>query len=123
MNRLGITEGEWKIAQLNKLEIADNGGILHIVFETEDYSNEICTLYKSPQENTAHAKLFVDSGNTAQKCGLLPSELLEQRNELLEACICSFKTFISIGVTMEAEIMVELNNAIKKAEQYGNVLH
>ena len=33
----------------------------------------------------ANAKLIADAGTTASKCGLLPSELLEQRNELLEA--------------------------------------
>jgi len=35
--------------------------------------------------NLTVAKLIVDSYNTAQKCGLLPSELLKQRDELREA--------------------------------------
>lgn len=35
--------------------------------------------------NLTVAKLIVDSYNTAQKCGLLPSELLRQRDELKEA--------------------------------------
>ena len=33
----------------------------------------------------SHAILCADAGNTAQKCGLLPSELLQQRDELREA--------------------------------------
>ena len=118
MNRLGITDGEWidtpRGGDLRRIK--DMGG------------RDICDTYSfisciDSEEQQCNAKLIADAGTTANKCGLLPSELLDQRNELLEACICSFKTFISIGVTMEAEIMVELNNAIKKAEQYGNVLH
>lgn len=31
----------------------------------------------------ANAQLIADAGTTANKCGLLPSELLEQRDELL----------------------------------------
>ena len=37
--------------------------------------------------------------------------------ELLEACINSFKTLIAIGCTMEAEIMQQLESAIKKATE------
>ena len=37
--------------------------------------------------------------------------------ELLEACINSFKTLIAIGCTMEAEIMQQLEAAIKKATE------
>ena len=34
-------------------------------------------------ECRADAELITDAGNTAQKCGLLPSELLKQRDEML----------------------------------------
>lgn len=37
--------------------------------------------------NKKDAELICDAGNTAQKCGLLPSELLRQRNELREALV------------------------------------
>lgn len=33
----------------------------------------------------ANALFIADAGTTANKCGLLPSELLKQRNELMEA--------------------------------------
>ncbi len=38
----------------------------------------------SVEEAIANAKLIADAGNTTNKCGLLPSELLTQRDELLE---------------------------------------
>lgn len=49
----------------------------------------------------------------------------EQSNSryLLSACINSFKTFFSIGTTMESEIMVELENAIKKADPSFSFKH
>jgi hypothetical protein len=37
----------------------------------------------SVEEVRDNALLMVNAGNTIQKCGLLPSELLEQRDELL----------------------------------------
>ena len=36
-------------------------------------------------EMDANAELIADAFNTANKCGLLPSQLLEQRDELVEA--------------------------------------
>ncbi len=36
------------------------------------------------EEQKINAQLFVDAGNTIQEFGLLPSELLKERNELLE---------------------------------------
>ena len=42
--------------------------------------------YKTTEEeDDANAQLIIDAGNTIQSCGLLPSQLLKQRNELLEA--------------------------------------
>ena len=46
----------------------------------------ICSFTELPNDQElALCKLFTDAGNTAQKCGLLPSELLRQRDELREA--------------------------------------
>ena len=45
------------------------------------------------------------------------AKLIAAAPELLNACINSAKTLISIGVTMEADIMIELENAIKKATE------
>ena len=92
-----FTKGEWKVAQLNNLVDAKNGEILHVVTNHENYYNEICTLYRNKDENKANAKLIAAAP------------------DLLEACVNSFKTFISIGSTMESDIMIQLENAIKKA--------
>lgn len=47
----------------------------------------------SPEECKANAELFADAGNTIQSCGLLPSELLKQRDEL--------RDFLRIIITSE----------------------
>lgn len=71
MKELGITKGEWKAEEL----FGD------LVVRT---SNEIIVDMASINEDK-DAALIADAGNTAQKCGLLPSELLQQRDELREA--------------------------------------
>lgn len=80
-----ITKGKWKVAQLNNSEIGKDGAILHVVSGKALYGNEICAMFQDRRKNKANAKLIADAGTTANKCGLFPSELLEQRNELLEA--------------------------------------
>jgi hypothetical protein len=47
-----------------------------------------------PSENT---RLIVDAGNTIQKCDLLPSELLQQRDELLEALKGVTKLYVDLA--------------------------
>lgn len=46
-----------------------------LVFHATTYGN-------SPAEAYENAQLIADAGNTFNKCGLTPSELLEQRDEL-----------------------------------------
>ncbi len=56
----------------------------------------------SPEECKANGELFADAGNTIQSCGLLPSELLKQRDELrdfLRIIISSDMTPISYRKT------------------------
>ena len=43
------------------------------------------------------ADLIVDAGNTAQKCGLLPSELLQQRDELKDSLVDMVNQFAYRG--------------------------
>ena len=90
MKELGITKGEWKIRlfpegddffveapNLNKPELGYGIEIMQDDFGTHNgYPRE---------QRLADAVLIADAGNTAQKCGLLPSELLRQRDELKEA--------------------------------------
>ena len=44
----------------------------------------IAGIWSTNEVDFANAKLIVDAGNTANRCGLFPSEILEQRDELLE---------------------------------------
>ena len=90
MKELGITKGEWKIRlfpdgddffveapNLNKPELGYGIEIMQEDFGTHNgYPRE---------QRLADAVLIADAGNTAQKCGLLPSGLLRQRDELKEA--------------------------------------
>ena len=79
MKELGITKGEWywdgdptNYDHKNEAPWLIAGGVTIITDELE-------------AKNKADVDLIVDAGNTAQKCGLLPSELLQQRDELKEA--------------------------------------
>ena len=65
MSKLKITQGEWKTDPVT------NGGLVVI---RGRYRNQIL-----PDED---AILIADAGNTYQKCGLLPSELLDKLNDL-----------------------------------------
>jgi len=79
MKELGITKGEWEISPDNNWECCILMGDQedhYINFENRDVDGW--------DEMHANAELCCDAGNTAQKCGLLPSELLRQRDELRE---------------------------------------
>lgn len=80
MKELGITKGEWEVSPDNNWECCVLMG------EQEDhYINLENRDIDGWDEMHANATLICDAGNTAQKCGLLPSELLQQRDELKEA--------------------------------------
>ena len=89
MKELGITKGEYNISKRRrKMNQLRSYGI-EIDIGTE--YKEAITVWAGddPQDKTANitAELITDSLNTAQKCGLLPSELLRQRDELREALL------------------------------------
>jgi len=74
MKDLKITKGEWRFAQVTMNQYVHCDGLI------------ICNIIKRfEQETETVGELIADAGNTAQKCGLLPSELMKQRDELLEA--------------------------------------
>ena len=78
MKELGITKGEWigvDYAGHYSIQVAPFYGARDLL--DEDKTNEA----------EANMQLCCDAGNTAQKCGLLPSELLQQRDELREALV------------------------------------
>jgi len=82
---------------------------------------------QTTEEAEANAELIADAGTTANKCGLLPSELLAQRDELLEAAqwaVKQFKRLADEGRYPEfmlsqngGEGIMPLVNAIKKATE------
>jgi hypothetical protein len=81
MKELGITKGEWQLDELtNGVSVStkdvDDGG--DIICDAPEYAEISMTRWRY------NASLIIDAGNTAQKCGLLPSELLRQRDELKE---------------------------------------
>jgi len=77
MKDLGITKGKW-------------------IVEDQKFGNDITVLTNCKKgtfiadfpaawnNKLANANLVANAGNTTQKCGLLPSELLAQRDELLK---------------------------------------
>lgn len=81
MKELGITKGKWQHNKHSRGNIECNG---RSIANCMGYSTNIGN-GEHIVENYANAELVIDAGNTAQKCGLLPSELLRQRDELREA--------------------------------------
>ena len=85
MKELGIKKGEWiqHIVDETTVEINAEGwyGMIVVYVATKDKDGNI----NSSDKGWNNLKLVLDAGNTAQKCGLLPSELLRQRDELREA--------------------------------------
>lgn len=87
-NKLGITEGEWTAAPNGNIyrrdyrELYEYGGGLAGDFPVAFTTNGNPS-WENKYNREANAKLIADAGTTANKCGLLPSELLKQRYELL----------------------------------------
>lgn len=77
MNKHGISEGDWTYV--------DYAGYLNLQLSPMYGSPDILDANEIPREEAeANARLCVDAGNTYQKCGLLPSELLRERDDLRE---------------------------------------
>lgn len=78
MKYLGITKGEWNVYNSDDESIT-------IVNKLE--TQAIAFLPEMFRDTLSNAKLIADAGSTANKCGLLPSDLLEQRDEMLHLLI------------------------------------
>ena len=79
MKDLGITPGAWEISPDNNWECC-----ILLGDQEDHYINLENRNIDGWDQMHANAELICDAGNTAQKCGLLPSELLRQRDELKE---------------------------------------
>ena len=58
----------------NEMYVGNADGLCHVTIHFSD---------KEKEEAVGNVELIADAGNTANKCGLLPSELLKQRDDLL----------------------------------------
>ena len=100
MKELKITKGDWLF------EIEES----RVVFENPNmdlwFKNFNNGFDSTKEEVLSNAKLIADAGTTANKCGLLPSELLEQRDDILKELdkinkLCVFNVLFSKGKDKE----------------------
>ena len=106
MKELGITKGEWQYeVYAGYFAIQNSSGYLASDLLNADSVGSF--------EAEHNAELIADAGNTAQKCGLLPSELLQQRDELKEALELAVKVMQPYKDLYNAAAE---RNAIKLAE-------
>ena len=90
----------------------------------------VASVYGATKKDVSrNAKIINDAFNTAQKCTLLPSELLEQRNELLkllpeliEMAMDGYKLHCKNGsheefLKEDRTILYDARELIKKAQQ------
>lgn len=126
MKELKITKGEWTSIFRNKHDcgIRSDKGFICLMIMPSHYPNQDVRYDEELEECRHDAELIADAGNTYQKCDLLPSELLQQRDELLEALkeIAECKGAYSMdrlehatNVIKEAKAIAEA--AITKAEE------
>ena len=113
---LGITKGEVHINDCFQTEVwskntkvaSCNNGINSGIYKA-----------KTDEEMKANATLIADAFNTANKCGLMPSEFLEQRDELI-AYTKSLIEYINSRrspMTTEKQIIRKLEAIINQIEQ------
>ena len=104
-NRLGITEGEVKV-------VSGIGSKFDILVSHKYVCHVMPIKYHKEQES--NATLISDAFNTANKCGLLPSELLEQRDELLT---CLKNTYGKLTAQTPEYIFDAIQDTINQIEQ------
>ena len=85
MRKLKITQGTTKVDCGIDL-IGENDELMQIiVFSETENTHNLAHVFAFNQERLeANAQLIADAFNTSNKCDMLPSELLEQRDKLLQ---------------------------------------
>ena len=109
MKELGITKGEWVVEQYGGYYTLQN----RIGYEGDDLLSSEGVGSFTAEHN---AELCCDAGNTAQKCGLLPSELLQQRDELREALKWVKESIARWCFLGKADAMLKIEAAIKNTD-------
>jgi len=108
MERLNITKGKAEIRKEYRcwIEIETESG--KRLAETKFYGGKSCVGYEQAKAN---AKLYIDGHNTYNNCGILPSELLKQNQELVECLEELIKLHSSnVGVSelqIKASVLLE----------------
>ncbi len=105
---MGHTKGECKISKsghpnFDLCVVAEDGG-------------SICHISNWP-EKKANAELIKEAFNVTNKCGYTPRQLLEQRDELLEACKLAMKSEIDGSYISASNWWDIMKSAIQKATQ------
>lgn len=114
MKELKITKGEWSVSKSKKghWDISGDGWVqFGRVWNIKDSLNPHFRI-----ESHANAQLIADAGTTANKCGLLPSELLEQRDMLLDS-LKYIEAYLMLDNQKEFVIKDVCKKAIQKTEQ------
>ena len=115
---LGITKGDWKCS-----EIMNFSDTLVSYIGSEDKPIAQLRGCETGQEDEAqaNAQLIADAGTTANKCGLLPSEILEQLVECKEALQSIISEDYDFGVSIHdmsqatlSKAMQTINNTLNK---------
>lgn len=110
-NKLGITEGEVSINDPFVTEVWSKDT------KIASCNNEInSSIYrvKTDEEMKSNANLIADAFNTANKCGLMPSELLEQ-NQLLIDAIIQIRAIGGFGLQKDiAQLIYDTINQIEQ---------
>jgi len=87
-NILGITEGEWSSKGIDETRIwvTHKNGLKSCLAHCNNQHMSSYNGYIDLDFNElkSNAKLIADAGTTANKCGKLPSELLKERDQLIE---------------------------------------
>jgi len=114
-NRLGITSENVEAICVNT-----NAGFFYKVVGIGEIVCNVTT--RNTERSDKNATLISDAFNTANRCGLLPSELLEQRDELLDKLRRVLISVESISkydfdVQTSNELIDECNNTINQIEQ------
>jgi hypothetical protein len=111
MEKLNITKGKCKVKTNYKNPFSDD--TIYRIAGNDGFSHSI-------KEMESNAELIADTFNTYNDTPILPSELLKQRNELLEVCFKAFYLCDKLQMPTESELKElknELNTAMKNSNQ------
>lgn len=125
MSELKITKGNWKIDTTPKwpfttwIEGDNEQAVVKMDmyhYSTADNSIED-VIKRDPINNIvlANAKLIADAGTTYNKCSLLPSELLDRNNELLEALKNLKTNYVNHCDKPSVRLILEIDSLINKS--------